>query len=1322
MAMTPEALIALAKTQFPFIHAVPPAYSAELRKHIDLYPHDTHFLIAPEPKKGYGKITCLEDGCNRECIPLIRRVNVKDGGVLDGVGSLAAYRNHIENHPTHKKNRMLRIKSGRAAPVASSGPSAGTSRVTVKKEGSSLLYALNAGSPLGTPQRQLIASPQALSSSPAALNSSPLIKPLAKRSSLVRVTPRAIPKVEPVESPLPRARVKPEPLETTIKPEPAQSIIPRKRVSGTPFEGVVKKAKQEPEIPKVPLARVNVNQNTVAVKPSQTTTLPVAGIQNTYAAAEPLDVETTRAKIASTQTMISHVQSLYDRIQRKKRKTKTDMTRMSTHSTELQRLKKLKAELDASLPRAPTSPVKRTTSKVFGSGVGPAPPAFYNPALATTQQAKPKTELQSNPFVFGFGAAAPTSDLKPDLKPHVNAVASGSKLPQTALSDDEMDVDVDPVITLNKYMAAVPNIAAVGDSRDDNGDFHGRGRDLYQGPQAKADDIDKFLIEAGNAELFDGNVTIDKALEKLGLGSTHELLPSLDIPLMPHQLLGVAWMVDNEQVKSIKGGCLADEMGLGKTVQMIACMAKNPSDKPGCKTTLIISPLALLTQWNQEISTKTSADWKVLIYHGSNKPKKKADLLQYDVVLTTYSTVALEWPDFEAEAKKKEKAKRKKVADDFIASDSDDSGSDRPKNKKKNRGLLFEVDFYRIVLDEAQNIRNKRTRVSRAVGELSATYRWCLTATPIVNTLADVYAYLRFLKIRPWYDWSEFNTHVGKYEKKQPQLAVTRLQTILNLFLMRRMKTTLLDGKRLIELPEKTVDLVSLDFSPEERDIYNQVETAQQAKFNKFLREGSVLRNYHSVLVLLLRLRQLCSHPALIQENASSHWLAADEADDPEEYRDELSRARATMPKEFVTKMKAKFKDRALSRMQAEKESQEATAEVDDCPICFDALTSPVVTGCGHEFCRECLDDVFKTPAPEQADARYKADERPCPACRSPIASEKLFPSAAFEPTDKELAGESEDEGSDIEMLDAKPVSKGKGKAKQKAKRPARKTAKKIVLDSSDVDGSAEEDEASEEEYKDSDMSDFIVESDEDEEEKDARRAMKKRLGKRRAITIVDSDDEMEEAPEEKEVLFGRRPRLSKAEVKLMPRFLPSTKMKAMIDIILKLAKERPDEKTLVISQWTGCLNIVSDYLTEKNIIHVKFQGDMSNAKRDQAVQHFMSKDKATVMLMSLKCGGVGLNLTRANNVISLDLGWSPAIDQQAFDRVHRLGQHRKVTVNRLVIANTVEDRILALQQRKQDLADGSLGEGKGKKIAKMNVRELAALFNLDSRGRVLTH
>ncbi|KAJ7696132.1 SNF2 superfamily protein [Mycena olivaceomarginata] len=1211
MALAPDAIISLAKTQL----SLTSAYIEELRNHLELYPHDAKFRVTPQPKKGFGTVTCLEDGCNNASIALIQRVKTNDGGLRDGIGSLAPYRVHIENHATHKKNRLARIKAGGAVAVASPGPS----RITVKKEGS-LLDALNAGSPFGTPKYRPIGGDIAVSSSSPAAPSSPAMNPVAKRSSLVRVTPRVKP--EPVEATFRRALVKPEPVESTI---------PRKRVSDVALEErVAKQAKQELlEDAKIPLAQAT-NYTASAV-----TTPP--------------DIEGIRAKIASTQITISHLQSVFDRISRKKKKTKTDNTRMQHHAQELQRLKKQKADLDASLPRAPPAAVASQTHRA-----------------------------EAQPHHFGFGAPPPTVVAQPfDLKPaqHANAlasgskgitpVASGSKGPAPALSDDEMDVD--PVITLNKYLHAIPNIMAVGDSRDENGDFHGRGRDTFQGPQAKADDIDKFLIEAGNAELFDGNASIDKALEKLGLQSTHELLPSLDIPLMPHQLLCVAWMVANEREKSIKGGCLADEMGLGKTVQMIATMCKNPSDNASCKTTLIISPLALLTQWNQEISTKTNAEWKVLIYHGSNKPKKKSDILAYDVILTTYSNGRTS----RRKRRKGKKPNARKSQDDFIVSDSDDSGSDRPKNKKKkDRGLLFQVDFYRVVLDEAQNIRNKRTRVSRAVTDLNAKYRWCLTATPIVNNLSDVYGYLRFLRVRPWYDWKEFNDHVGKLEKKNPQLAVTRLQAILNLFLMRRMKTTLLDGKRLIELPEKTVELVTLMFSQEERDIYNQASNLNN--ITERLLNVSLLKNYASVLVLLLRLRQLCSHPALIQENGS-HFLAADEVDDPEEYRDELARARSIMPADFVKKMKEKFKERALSRMQTEQQSQETAADVDDCPICFDALTAPVVTACGHEFCKECLDDVLATPRPEQVNDRYKADERPCPACRSPICSEKLFASAAFEPSDKDLQGDVDGEDSDVEMLDEKPSA----------------VKKFVVLDSSDVEAEAEQDSASEDDYKDSDMSDFIVESDEDEEEKDARLAVKKR-GKRRAITrIVDSDDEMEEVPEEKEIVFGKKPRLSKAEIKVMPRFLPSTKMKAMMEVILGLAKDHPDEKTLVVSQWTGCLNIVSDYLTEKGILHVNAGASVST-------------------------------LTRANNVVSLDLGWSPAIDQQAFDRVHRLGQHRKVIVKRMVIENSVEDRILALQQRKQDLADGSLGEGKGKKLGRLSVRDLANLFGLDARGRVL--
>ncbi|KAG6855888.1 hypothetical protein H0H87_009686, partial [Tephrocybe sp. NHM501043] len=908
--------------------------------------------------------------------------------------------------------------------------------------------------------------------------------------------------------------------------------------------------------------------------------------------------------------------------------TKNDLGDMDLVQTTLSSCRRRKDELGASTPNA--SPIQRTILR----------PQFPVLPASPLQDDKDGVLLQMNTFHH-------------QADPHYQPCASGSNVHLSGTYEDNENMVIDrPAYKLHN-----------AEIFDDHGDFFGRGRDTFVGPQAKADDINRFLLEAGNAEQFDGNAKIDQALEKLGLKTQYDLLPGLEVALMPHQTVGVSWMVDKEK-SSFKGGCLADDMGLGKTVQMIATLIKNRSENPMCKTNLIIAPTALLNQWKREIEYKTNCNLQCLIYHGPTKPRTKDDLLRYDVILTTYSvrvvvvsirrcvdwlkTMALEWPDYENEMKKKAKATKKKM-NSFIVDDLDE---DIKPKARREKGLLFQVEvgidicanlfpelnmlqFWRIILDEAQSIRNRRTRTSRAVTELVSTYRWCLTGTPIVNGLTDAYGYLRFLKVRPWYDFQDFQNHVGILEKKNPSLAVTRLQTILGTFLLRRMKTTLMDGKRLIELPEKTVNLIKLQFSDEERDVYKMVEAQAQVNFNRFLRAGTVLKNYHQVLVLLLRLRQICSHPSLIQEGGSGLTSPNEAEEDGSSFNGELARARKLVSTEFVTKMKATFKASALQRMEVERNSVDVSAEDEECPICFDVLTDAVVTPCTHVFCRECLTDVLNTPEIHIPDYpnKYKANERPCPSCRSAVCEEKLFSRAAFLPSDAELSTETGDIGVKVDASMSSDI-KGRGKPKGKA----------VKLDHFDAN--------SDEDYDD-DMLDFIVEDEEEKEEKDSRRMSKKLLDKRKAIDMLDSNDE--ETPEEKEIFFGRRvPALPEA-IKLMPKFLPSTKMKCMMERLNQLVEERPDEKTLIVSQWTSCLSLVSKYLTEKGIIHVKYQGDMNRVKRDQAVRVFMAKDKARVMLMSLKCGGksicVGLNLTRANNVISLDLGWSHAIEAQSFDR-----------------------------------------------------------------------
>lgn len=171
------------------------------------------------------------------------------------------------------------------------------------------------------------------------------------------------------------------------------------------------------------------------------------------------------------------------------------------------------------------------------------------------------------------------------------------------------------------------------------------------------------------------------------------------------------------------------------------------SKDPREKTNLVVAPLALLQQWYNEIEDKCKdRQFKCLIYHGTSKSnflkqcvakRRTAEqgFQKYDVVITTYSTLSLEWPDEEMQLKKAKKARaaeRKKAGE--AAGDPDEED---PEFRPSAEGGLFKMSWYRIILDEAQGIRNRSTRISRAVAQLDSTFRWCMTGTPITNSLGD---------------------------------------------------------------------------------------------------------------------------------------------------------------------------------------------------------------------------------------------------------------------------------------------------------------------------------------------------------------------------------------------------------------------------------------------------------------------------------------------------------------------------------------------------------------------------------------------------------
>jgi SNF2 family DNA or RNA helicase len=149
----------------------------------------------------------------------------------------------------------------------------------------------------------------------------------------------------------------------------------------------------------------------------------------------------------------------------------------------------------------------------------------------------------------------------------------------------------------------------------------------------------------------------------------------------------------------------------------------------------------------------------------------------------------------------------------------------------------------------------------------------------------------------------------------------------------------------------------------------------------------------------------------------------------------------------------------------------------------------------------------------------------------------------------------------------------------------------------------------------------------------------------------------------------------------------------AKIDrLLLGLEDATADEhKSLVFSQWTSFLDLIEPHLQRAGIEFVRLDG--STRDRQGVVDAFQRDDGPKVMFLSLKAGGSGLNLTAADHVFLMDLWWNPAVEQQATDRAHRIGQDKPVFVYRLVAKDTVEERILLLQEQKRSLADAALAE-----------------------------
>lgn len=163
-----------------------------------------------------------------------------------------------------------------------------------------------------------------------------------------------------------------------------------------------------------------------------------------------------------------------------------------------------------------------------------------------------------------------------------------------------------------------------------------------------------------------------------------------------------------------------------------------------------------------------------------------------------------------------------------------------------------------------------------------------------------------------------------------------------------------------------------------------------------------------------------------------------------------------------------------------------------------------------------------------------------------------------------------------------------------------------------------------------------------------------------------------------------------------------SSKVEQLLQILAASAKDKTN-KTIIFSQWTSFLDLIEVHLTAEGYKYTRIDGSMSAVTRDASLEALDNDPETTIMLASLSVCSVGLNLVAANQVIMADSWWAPAIEDQAVDRVHRLGQKRETTVFRLVVEDSVEERVLGIQSDKRKLMAMAFAEKEGGK--KKNVR-----------------
>jgi SNF2 family DNA or RNA helicase len=300
--------------------------------------------------------------------------------------------------------------------------------------------------------------------------------------------------------------------------------------------------------------------------------------------------------------------------------------------------------------------------------------------------------------------------------------------------------------------------------------------------------------------------------------------------LRPYQQQGLSWM--QLLRKHGLGGVLADDMGLGKTLQAISHLLLEKQARRLTAPALIVAPTSLVGNWRNELE-RFAPKLSILVLHGQQRHHDFTRMADHDVVITTYPLLL------------------------------------------RDEETLTKQAWSIVVLDEAQAIKNAKTRIAGIVLELPAQQRLCLTGTPMENHLGEVWSLFHFLM--PGYLGSEtrfkqlFRTPIEKHGDAQ-RLALLRAR--LSPFMLRRTKAAVAK-----ELPPKIETIEHIELPASQANLYEVIRVATEAKVQAALASKGLARSQIAVLDALLKLRQVCCDPALVPLDAAKKVKASAKMD-----------------------------------------------------------------------------------------------------------------------------------------------------------------------------------------------------------------------------------------------------------------------------------------------------------------------------------------------------------------------------------------------------------------------------------------------------------